>query len=44
MDDNPYKAPQESLATEPRLNLLSVRVGLIVLAVLVVVVLFALLA
>jgi hypothetical protein len=44
MDDNPYKAPQESLATEPRRNLLSVRVGLIALAVLVEVVLFVILA
>jgi hypothetical protein len=38
------QSAQETLATEPRRNRLSVRVGLIVLAVLVVVVLFALLA
>jgi hypothetical protein len=44
MDDNPYKAPQESLATEPRRNLLSVRIGLILLAALLTVVLFAILA
>ena len=44
MDENPYKAPQEILATEPPRNPLSFRVGLILLAVLVEVALFALLA
>ncbi len=45
MDDNPYKAPRENLATpEPLRNLLSFRVGLIALAALLTVALLVVLS
>jgi hypothetical protein len=45
MDENPYKAPKtHELPVEPRRNLLSFRIGLILLAALLTVVLLVVLA